>query len=87
MKDMRGEMNTIKKDSELSLAQSQFLKLIYVDFGIHKFNDTIRNWYELSWDEFKREIESHSVRFNECLLKDWQDFFHTHKSKVHNLLK
>jgi hypothetical protein len=80
-------METMENEKELSLALSQFLKLIYVDFGINKFNDRIRNWYELTWDEFRKELENQSVRFNDCLVSDWQDFFHKHKAKVHGLIR
>lgn len=74
------------KEKELSVVLSQFLKIIYVDFGISKVSDRIKHWYELSWDDFKKELESHSVKWNDCLLQDWKDFFNRHKSKVHNLL-
>lgn len=80
-------METMKHDTELSLALTQFAKLIYVDFGINKLNDRIKNWYHLTWDEFKQELENHSVKFNECLMQDWKDFFHHHKAKVHSMLE
>lgn len=80
-------MERNNREKELSLALNQFLKLIYVDFGISQFNNKIQRWYELSWDEFKKELENQSVKLNECLYNDWKDFFHNHKAKVHNLLK
>ena len=80
-------METMKTDKELSLALTQFFKMIYVDFGINKFNDKIKNWYQLTWDEFKQELENHSVKFNDCLMQDWKDFFHNHKAKVQSMLK
>jgi hypothetical protein len=79
-------MGTKEKERELSLALSQFFKLIYVDFGISDFNNKIQRWYELSWDEFRRELENQSVKFNECIDQDWKEFFHLHKEKVQNLL-
>jgi hypothetical protein len=80
-------MTENKKEKELTLALTQFFKLIYVDFGINKINDKLRNWYELSWEEFKKELESHSVKFNDCLISDWKDFFQRHKNKVVSLMK
>lgn len=80
-------METMKKDKELSLALSQFLKMIYVDFGISKFNDRIRNWYQLTWDEFRQELENQSIKLNDCLMQDWKEFFHNHKEKVQSMLK
>lgn len=78
--------NTIK-NQELDVALSQFFKILYVDFGINKLNDKIKKWYELSWEEFKQELERQSVKWNDCLVQDWKDFFHNHKNKVLNLLK
>ena len=75
------------KDQELNVALSQFFKILYVDFGINKLNDRIKNWYELSWDEFKKELEEQSVKWNDCLVQDWKDYFTRHKTKVLNLLK
>ena len=71
-----------QKNKDLSLALSQFLKLLYVDFGIHKLNDNLSNWYELSWEEFNKELENQSIILSNCLLKDWKDFFQKHKQKV-----
>ena len=84
---MEKSVMTTNKEKELTLALTQFFKLIYVDFGIRKVNDKLRNWYELSWEEFKRELESQSVKLNECLMSDWQDFFQRHKNKVMSLMK
>ncbi len=81
------KMEKNDKEKELSLALNQFFKIVYVDFGISELNDTIQRWYELSWDEFKRELEKQSVKLNECLYNDWKDFFHHQKEKVHNLRK
>lgn len=80
-------METMKTDKELSLALTQFFKMMYVDFGINKFNEKIKNWYMLTWEEFKQELENHSVKFNDCLVQDWKDFFHNHKAKVQDMLK
>ena len=81
------ERTKTKKQNELSLALTQFVKLVYVDFGINKVSDKIQKWYELSWDEFKKELESHSVKFNDCMTQDWRDFFNHHKAKVNDLMK
>lgn len=80
-------MSDINKEKELTLALTQFFKLIYVDFGINKFNDKLKNWYHLSWDEFRKELENQSVKFNDCLLSDWKDFFQRHKNKVLGLMR
>jgi hypothetical protein len=80
-------MEEISKDNELSLAIGQFFKLMYVDFGIDKLNDKIKKWYELSWEEFRNELENQSVKLNECLIQDWKEFFNYQKSKVLSLMK
>lgn len=75
------------KESDLSLAMSQFFKLLYVDFGIKNINEKIREWHKLTWDEFREELEKEKVRFNTCSLSDWEEFFHIHQKKVKSLLR
>ncbi len=75
-------MDTKEKNKELSLALKQFVKIIYIDFGIKDVNKKMQEWYKLSWDEFHIELVKHQVRFTDCLLNDWKDFFHNHKKKV-----
>lgn len=82
---MRKEMKKNNKDLELAL--TQFLKMIYVDFGINKFNSKIKGWYLLSWEEFKKELEREKVKFNQCMLNDWEDFFHFQKNKVLSMMR
>jgi RNA processing factor Prp31 len=82
-----GAMEKATKENELTAMLTQFMKVIYVDFGINKVSEKIKNWYELSWDEFKKELENHSVKWNDCLIQDWKDYFTKHKSKVQKLLQ
>lgn len=81
---MEKEKETTEK--ELSLALTQFLKILYIDFGITNYTKKITNWYKLSWEEFKNELEQEDVKFNPCLLEDWQNFFQHHKKKVLSLM-
>jgi RNA processing factor Prp31 len=83
---MEKSVITESREKELNMALNQFVKLIYVDFGIKKLSNKLKNWYQLTWDEFKKEIEDHHGKFNECLLNDWKDFFQRHKKKVNNLM-
>jgi hypothetical protein len=77
------EIEQVKdKNKELSLALKQFLKIIYIDFGIKEVNKKMQEWYKLSWEDFHKELVKHEVRFTDCLLNDWKDFFHNHKKKV-----
>ncbi|GAL83386.1 hypothetical protein MYP_612 [Sporocytophaga myxococcoides] len=73
-------------NKELALALTQFYKVLYIDFGISNFNERISGWYNLTWEEFKIELENHSINFNHCLLNDWEAFFHIHKRKVLSLM-
>jgi len=73
-------------NEELALALTQFYKVLYIDFGISKFNERISGWYNLTWEEFRKELENHSINFNHCLLSDWESFFHIHKRKVLSLM-
>ncbi|MFL5731006.1 MAG: hypothetical protein ACJ75J_16075 [Cytophagaceae bacterium] len=79
-------MESREREKELSLVLKQFIKVIYIDFGIQKLTGKMQNWYKLSWEDFYSELKKKDVRFNECLMKDWQDFFHKHKSKVASLM-
>jgi hypothetical protein len=75
-------MQMKEKNKELSLALKQFLKIIYIDFGIKDVNKKMQEWYKLNWDEFHKELAKHQVRFTDCLLNDWKEFFDNHKKKV-----
>jgi hypothetical protein len=79
-------MESVEKEKELTLALKQFLKIIYVDFGIQELSGKMRSWYKLSWNDFYNELKKHNINFNECLMKDWEDFFHKHQSKVISLM-
>jgi hypothetical protein len=76
------EIEIKEKNKELSLALKQFLKIIYIDFGIKDVDKRMREWYKLSWNEFYNELLKHQVGFTDCLLKDWKEFFDNHKKKV-----
>ncbi|MFN6945221.1 MAG: hypothetical protein ACK4ND_09755 [Cytophagaceae bacterium] len=80
-------METADKNYDLSLALSQFFKVVYVDFGIQKINDRIKEWYKLSWEEFESELKKNQIKYSDCMMKDWKDFFHLHKKKVLNLME
>jgi hypothetical protein len=79
-------MESGEKEKELTLALKQFIKIIYIDFGIKKLSGKMQSWYKLSWDDFYKELIKQNIKFNECLMKDWQDFFHKHQSKVISLM-
>ena len=79
-------MESMEKKEELTLALKQFVKIIYIDFGIQKLSGRLQNWYKLNWDDFYKELKKQNINFNECMMKDWQDFFHKHKSKVVSLM-
>ena len=80
-------MESEDKEKELTLALKQFLKILYVDFGIKKLSGKMQRWYKLSWDDFYKELKKQNINFNECLIKDWQDFFQKHQSKVASLME
>jgi Trm5-related predicted tRNA methylase len=82
-----GNMESGEKQKELKLALKQFIKVVYVDFGIEKLSGKLQNWYRLSWEDFYKELKKQNINFNECLVKDWHDFFHNHQSKVISLME
>jgi hypothetical protein len=79
-------MESVEKDKELTLALKQFIKIVYIDFGIEKLSGKMQNWYKLSWNDFYQELKKQNINFNECLMKDWQDFFYKHQTKVISLM-
>lgn len=74
------------RKADLNLALQQFFKIVYVDFGIRTKNNRLNQWYQLSWDEFKEELEKEKVKLTRSLHDDWKDFFHRHKQKVISLM-
>jgi len=79
-------MEKRNKKKELSLIINQFFKIVYVDFGIAKFNNKLKNWYKLTWQEFKKELENQNIRMNDNVSSDWEVFFGKHKQKVLSLM-
>ena len=77
----------MEKESELSLALTQFYKLIYVDFGIKTITGKLKNWYQLSWEEFKQELNRFKAKYNDSILQDWEPFFNSQKVKVQSLMQ
>lgn len=75
--------NVNKKDLELFL--NQFFKMLYVDFGL-RVNRKFKEWYTLSWDEFRNELDKNKIKLADCVMRDWEDFFHNHKRKVLSLM-
>lgn len=73
------------KEKDLDLFLNQFVKMLYVDFGL-RVNRKIKEWYKLSWEEFRNELAENKVRLSECVMKDWEEFFHNHKRKVLSLM-
>ena len=78
--------NKVVKEKELSVALNQFFKMLYVDFGL-RVNRKIRDWYKMSWEEFKEELAKNKIRISECLIHDWENYFHNHKKKVLALME
>ena len=72
----------MKRKSEINLFLEQFYKIIYVDFGIRELNDNLKNWYKLSWDEFKEELLKMKVKASQNFYNDWEYFFNLHKNRV-----
>lgn len=72
----------MNQDKDLNLFLDQFYKAIYVDFGIAELTDKIKNWYNLTWEEFRNELFSFNIKGHAALLKDWEYFFHHQKNKV-----
>jgi hypothetical protein len=79
-------MESKEKKEELTLALKQFVKIVYIDFGIQKLSGKLQGWYKLNWEDFYKELKKQGINFNECMVKDWQDFFHKHKSRVVSLM-
>ncbi len=69
-------MEPEEKEQELSHAMELFHKILYVDLGIREMNEKIKNWYNLSWVEFQKELKklwkthlSRSGRTGKCFSK------------------
>jgi hypothetical protein len=41
----------------------------------------------MSWEEFKEELAKNKIRISECLIHDWENYFHNHKKKVLSLME
>jgi hypothetical protein len=71
-----------RRNKDIDLLIEQFNKIIYVDLGIEELNERIKEWYNLSWEEFKRELFKSKIMIHANLLNDLEYFFHHQKKKV-----
>ena len=75
-----------QREQELNHVLNQFYKMLYVDFGL-RAGKKIKEWYTMSWEEFKEELARNKVRISENALGDWKTYFHREKTRVNHLLK
>lgn len=75
-----------QREQELNLTLNQFFKMLYVDFGL-RATQKMREWYTMSWEEFKEELARNKVRITECSIHDWERYFRQEKDKVNELLQ
>lgn len=75
-----------KREQEIQITLDQFEKMLYVDFGLRP-TKKLKEWFRMSWEEFKEELAKNKIRINECSLKDWESYFSQEKEKVYELQK
>jgi len=75
-----------QREQELNLVLNRFFKMLYVDFGL-RATQKMREWYTMSWEEFKEELARNKVRITECSIQDWEKYFYQEKAKANELLQ
>lgn len=65
---------------------TKFAETMEADFGFKTLDSNKGRWFELSWEDFKNELESKGVHCDECTSSDWQEYFTLQKEKVQKLI-
>ncbi len=78
------------KMKELQELTNNFLKLLKTDLGIVKPNQKLEKWYDLSWENFAKELTKLKVKLTLPQKSEWLSYFETQQkltADIQNQLK
>ena len=75
------------KEHQLEILKKQFPKSLSTEYRIELFNNKTKEWYNLEWMEFKKELLKSGEKLPFGLQNDLQKYFNKHKKKVLSLSK
>lgn len=74
-----------KEKALLDQITLQFAHTLENDFGFPTIDSDKGRWYQLTWEEFKKEAETKGADFSKCSEEDWKQYFQMQKGKVMKL--
>jgi hypothetical protein len=75
------------KEHQLEELKTQFQKSLNVEYRLDLFNKRMKEWYNLEWMDFKKEILKSGEKLPYTQQNDLQRYFTNQKKKVLSLSK
>jgi hypothetical protein len=77
----------LSKERQLEAAKTQFQNSLNIEYKLELFNKRLKEWYNLEWMDFKKEILKGGEKLPYSMQDDLQRYFNKHKKKVLSLSK
>ena len=69
-------------NEEIKKQTNRFIKLLQSSFSKLSVNRKIETWYEMTFGEFRKELEKQKIAIAVKELMDYQDLFDTHATQI-----
>src|SRR5438874_1230975 len=79
--------NKLYKEHQLEVLKKQFPKSLNAEYRIELFSNKTKEWYNLEWLDFKKEILKNRKKLPCDIQNDLHKYFNRHKKKVLSLSK
>ena len=79
--------NKLYKEHQLEVLKKQFPKSLNSEYRIELLSYKTKEWYNLEWRDFKKEILKRGKKLPYSMQNDLHKYFNKHKKKVLSLSK
>lgn len=75
----------LAKTKDKQKIRCQMLDLLQSKFDFDKFSNRLKNWYNLDFKEFLKELKKSKVKLSLLVEAEWMEYFNNEKQKVQEL--
>ncbi len=75
----------LSKNKELSVLSQQFTQLLQAKFSAININKKLENWYELTSNEFLKELSKQKIKPPLAQQQEWLQYFEEQKTKANTI--
>ncbi|PVY38390.1 Eco57I restriction-modification methylase domain-containing protein [Pontibacter virosus] len=79
--------NAAEQTQELFTLSQKFLKLLSSELGVSKPSKKLEKWYELTWEEFAKELVKLKVKLSLAQKADWLSYFEAQQKAAAQILQ